>query len=464
MKNKNFNIHRVLKVGLMVTLFAFISSCDWIDPELNVDPDAPADVPMSLLVPTIQQTLGYTVLGNDGARPVNIWMQLYDGVVRQSQTQGKYQLNAADMDNYWGSVYTDALMNSKILLDKAVAEESPHNAGMAKVLLAYTIGLTTDLFGDVPYLEALLGSENVLTPVYDSQESVYGSIFTLLDEAMVDLDSGEEPVGIDGDVVYEGDAEAWMKAAYAIKARAELQLSNVNGASAYSGALAQISNALASNADNMLVPFSAANPNPLNQFMLDRGDIRMCQTFLDELESTSDPRISFLYGADDEGGISGSTPNGENETASPPGSYLAEQATPIVLISYAEVKFIEAEAALMSSDPDRAVQAYKDAVTASLEQIAGEVDADWFATVIDSESAGTITLEKIIMQKRIALVGQIQPFSDWRRTGIPTLALVPDATKTEIPRRFPYAQSELIYNTDNVPAVGSIIVPVWWDN
>ncbi len=118
----------------------------------------------------------------------------------------------------------------------------------------------------------------------------------------------------------------------------------------------------------------------------------------------------------------------------------------------------------MSSDPDRAVQAYKDAVAASLNQIAGEVDADWFATVIESESAGTISLEKIIMQKRIALVGQIQPFSDWRRTGIPSLALVPGATKTEIPRRFPYAQGEIIYNADNVPAVGSIIVPVWWDN
>jgi hypothetical protein len=419
---------------------------------------------MSLLVPTIQQTIGFTILGNDGARPVNTWIQIFDGVARQSQTQARYQLTAADMDNYWGSVYTDALMNSKILLDKAVAEGSPHNAGVAKVLLAYTIGITTDLFGDVPYLEALRGTENVLTPGYDSQEIIYGSIFTLLDEAIADLGNAEEPVGIDGDVIYDGDADAWLKAAYAIKARAQLQLSNVNGANAYKGALAQISNALASNSDNMLVPFDAANPNPLNQFMVERADIRMCQTFLDELEANSDPRIPFLYGADDEGGVSGSSPNGENEAASPPGEYLASQSSPIVMISYAEVKFIEAEAAFMDNDPERAVQAYKDAVEASLEEIAGEVDADWFATIIDSESAGTISLEKIMMQKRIALAGQIQPFSDWRRTGIPSLALVPGATKTEIPRRFPYAQGEIIYNAANVPAVGSIIVPVWWDN
>ena len=464
MKKKNINIHRVLKVGLMIALVTFISSCDWIDPELNVDPDAPADVPMSLLVPGIQQSIGFSILGNDGARVVDIWMQQYDGVARQSHTQARYQLTAADVDNYWGSVYTDALINAKILLDKAVEDESPHNAGIAKVMIAYTLGIATDLFGDIPYLDALQGSDNVLEPMYDTQEVVYGSIFTLLDEAMSDLASTEELVGIDGDVIYGGDADAWLMAAYAIKARAELQLSNVNGASAYTGALALIGNALGSNADNMQVPFSSSNPNPLNQFMVERGDIRMCQTFLDELEATGDPRIPFLFGPDDDGGLSGSTPGGELEAASPPGEYLASQTSPINMISYAEVKFIEAEAALMSTDPDRAVTAYIEAVRASLDQIVGEVDLDWMSTYIESESAGTLTLEKIIMQKRVALAGQIQPFSDWRRTGFPSMVLATGATKTEIPRRFPYAQGEMIYNTDNVPAVGSIIVPVWWDN
>jgi hypothetical protein len=85
------------------------------------------------------------------------------------------------------------------------------------------------------------------------------------------------------------------------------------------------------------------------------------------------------------------------------------------------------------------------------------------AANIDNISAGSLTLEDIIMQKRLATVGQVQPFSDWRRTGIPTLDLVIGATKTEVPRRFPYAQNAIIYNPDNVPSIGSIIVPVWWD-
>ncbi len=463
MKKKNFKIHRILKAGLMVALIAFISSCDWIDPEINVDPDAPGDVPMNLLVPGIQQTIGYTILGNDGVRPTNIWIQLYDGVARQSFTEGRYQLTSADLDNYWGSVYTDALINAQILLDKAEAEVSPHNAGMAKVLLAYTYEIATDLFGDIPASEALMGSQNILEPKYDAQQDVYNLIMSLLDEGIADLGSTEETVGIRGDVIYGGDADAWIMAAYAIKARAALQLSKVNGAAAYSAALAAVGNAFGSNDDNMLVPFEGANPNPMNQFMVERGDIRMCQTFLDELDATGDPRISALYGADAAGEISGSPVGSATETASVPGAYLAAADAPIVLISFAELKFIEAEAAL-STDPARAAEAYKAAVAASLEQIAGDVDADWMAANIDNETAGTISLEKIIMQKRIALVGQIQPYSDWRRTGIPALALAPGATKTEIPRRFPYSQGELIYNAANVPSIGSIIVPVWWDN
>jgi hypothetical protein len=462
MKKIQFNTHWMAKAGVVFILTAFLASCDWIDTEYNIDPDAPGDVPMALLLPGIQQAIGFTVLGNDAARPTNIWMQYYDGVARQSYTQGRYQILPADVNNYWGSVYTDAMINAKILLDKAEAEESPHNAGVAKVLMAYTLQVATDLFGDIPYTEALKGTDNVLQPVFDTQQSIYSTIFTLLDEAVSDLGSSEEPVGVSGDVIYDGDPDAWINAARAIKARAELQLSKRNGSSAYSNALA-LTDAFASNADDMLVPFEGANPNPINQFMVERGDVRMNQTFLDELEATGDPRISFYFGEDNDGEITGSPTGQQDETASPPGSFLASQTSPIVMISYAELKFIEAEAALQTGAGERAVEAYKAAVAASLEQVTGEVDADWMAANIDGETAGTLTLEDILMQKRAALVGQVQPFADWRRTGIPSLTLAPDATQTEIPRRYPYAQDEIIYNPDNIPAVGSVIVPVWWD-
>jgi len=462
MKKIQFNTHWMAKAGMIFLLTAFVSSCGWIDTAYNIDPDAPGDVPMALLLPGVQQSIGFTVLGNDAARPVGIWMQYYDGVARQSYTQGRYQILPADVNNYWGSIYTDAMINSKILLDKAEAEGSPHNAGVAKVLMAFTMEIATDLFGDIPYSEALKGSENILKPVFDPQQSIYNEIFSLLDGAVSDLGAEDEPVGIEGDVIYDGDPDAWINAARAIKARAELQLSKKNGSTAYSNALALV-DAFGSNADNMVVPFESSNPNPLNQFMVERGDIRMNQTFLDELEATGDPRIPFYFGDDIDGGISGSPTGQQVETASVPGSYLASQTSPTVMISYAELKFIEAEAALQTGDGARAADAYKEAVAASLEQVTGEVDEDWMDANINGESGSTLTMQDILTQKRAALVGQIQPYSDWRRTGIPSLSLAPNATQTAIPRRYPYAQDEIVYNPDNIPAVGSVLVPVWWD-
>lgn len=466
MKKINFKNRGILKAGLILVLVAFISSCDWIDPELNVDPDAPGDVPMNLLVPAIQQQLGYNLLGNNSVRTTNIWMQYYDGTARQSQTEARYQLTAADVNNLWSSIYTEMLNEAKVLAEKAVAESSPHNEGIAKIMTAYTLGIASDLFGSIPYLDGLKGSENVLKPMFDSQELVYGSIFTLLDEAISDLGSTEEPIGIIGDVIFGGDADAWMAAAHAIYARAELQLSKVNGSAAYAGALSHIASAIGSNGADMEVPFENANQNPVYQFMDQRGDIRMCATFVEELNATADPRLAF-YGAPNANAeddvIVGSAPGAADENASVPGSYQAGPTSSVVLISYAEVKFIEAEALLMTSDPDGAADAYNAAVLASLEKVTGVADQDWMDTNNITATAAGISLEQIIAQKRIALISQIQPFSDWRRTGFPVLTLATGATKTEIPRRFPYSQDESIYNPDNVPSIGSIIDPVWWD-
>jgi hypothetical protein len=462
MKKLSFKTHKIVKAGLIAVLIAFISSCDWIDPELNIDPDRPVDVPMSLLVPGIQQTMGFSLMGNSSVRTVDMWVQIFDGVSRQSHTEGKYTLTPADANDLWENLYTQILVDADILMKKAVEEESPHNEGLAKVMTAYALAIGTDLFGDMPYSEALRGTENILTPAYDSQQEIYNSIFSMLDEGVADLGSAEEPIGIIGDVIYGGDADAWIKAARAIKARAELQLSKRNGATAYANALA-LTDAFESSADDMEVPWETANNNPIYLFMQDRGDIRMSQTLLDEMEATSDPRIPYYFAEDAEGGISGSIPGSENENASGPGVFIAGQTTPSYMMTYTELKFIEAEAAFMTNDKPRAYAAFVEGVSASLEKVTGDVDADWMAANIDNISAGSLTLEDIIMQKRIATVGQVQPFSDWRRTGIPTLDLVIGATKTEIPRRYPYAQNAIIYNPDNVPSIGSIIVPVWWD-
>ena len=85
-----------------------LTSCNkWIDTDINIDPDAPADVPMNLMLPAIQQSLGYNMAGNDIVRTTNMWMQQYDGTARQSLAQAQYQYLPADINNAWNSFYTE---------------------------------------------------------------------------------------------------------------------------------------------------------------------------------------------------------------------------------------------------------------------------------------------------------------------------------------------------------------------
>ena len=208
---------------------------DWIDYSINNDPDAPSNVPMSLILPAVQQSVAYQLNGNNTVRTTALWMQQFDGVARQSFTETRYQLTPADVNNVFDDIYSEILINCKIIIDQAEGS-SPHFSGVAKVLTALSLGVATDLFGDIPYSEALQGSDN-LTPAYDSQESIYQTIFSLLDSAISDLSQSDNVFPLTGDLMYDGDVSKWIKAAYSLKARHYIQLSN-KSASAYSDALA----------------------------------------------------------------------------------------------------------------------------------------------------------------------------------------------------------------------------------
>lgn len=461
-KHESFKIKNLVLVLSLILISLSGCESDWIDSELNIDPDSPGDVPMALILPAVQQSMGYVLAGNDNARTNNIWTQHFDGVSRQSYTEARYQLTSADVGNIWDATYTDILMNLDRLVEKSKIEsfESPHFAGVAQVMQATTLGITTDLFGDIPFSKALDGGQGNLKPEYDTQEQVYDTIFELLDGAVVNLAAAENVLPVEGDVIYGGDLSKWTKAAHSIKARQYLQLSNVLGDEAYTQALAAVENGFASNDDNYFVPFEDANRNPIFQFMEQRGDIRMGATFVNLLSATNDPRLPFYVAENADGEFVGSVAGSENASASEPGAYAADPASPVYLMTYAELKFIEAEAQLGLGSPALATVAFEEAVAASVLMVTGEANTAWLeANII----GGTVTLEEIITQKYINGFATNQPYNDFRRTGFPNLPLAEGAVLSQIPVRFPYPQSELDYNTDNVPAARQLTDNLWWD-
>jgi hypothetical protein len=446
-------------ISILLTTLLFSSCSSWIDTSINTDPNNPTDVAMAQLVAPIEVNLAY-VVGGDLARTSDGWMQQIAGLQSQSADNDIYNISEADVDNAWSyNLYSPGMINTKLLMEKAVTTKSPHFGGIAKILMAYHLGVTTDLWGDIPYSDALNGASGQIKSKYDTQEKIYTTIFSLLTDAITDLSSTTsvyKPAA--EDLIYGGDLAKWKKTAYALIARYKLHLAKLNGATAYTDALTALANAYTSNDDDLKLAFGTAynNSNPIYQFTQERGGyIAANSYYINMLTATNDPRLAVYFD-----GSVGSASGESNSSASGIGVNYASINSTVYLMSFAEVKFIEAEASFKTNDIPRAVAAYNAGLKSSLNR-EGVYDATWFAT--NSITAATITLEKIIDQKYLSSFLQIETWTDWRRTGYPTLALAKGAVTTEIPRRLPYPQSERLYNGANMPAGLTVTSRVWWD-
>ena len=187
--------------------------------------------------------------------------------------------------------------------------------------------------------------------------------------------------------------------------------------------------------------------------------------FFNQLISTNDPRTDAFLEAD-------TSAVGYN-TNFDIGTFYTLINSPVIYMSYAESKFIEAEAELMGNNDVAAAEiALSDAITASLSKIVGNADAAFVATQSDLVSLpdNDARLEQIITQKYVALYSHgLESWTDFRRTGYPSITPVAGGNNAfnpngEVPRRLPYPQTEIDLNPDNVPITSPNFQDrFWWD-
>jgi hypothetical protein len=459
MKNVNIKI-----IGIVLAVAVLFNSCeDFIDPEINISPNSPADVSLNLLLPSTQAGIAY-VLGGDHSRMSGMWMQHLSGVTRQSFALERYSVLESDANNLWNTLYGGVLKNLDIMVDKSQDQGAVHYEAMAKILTAYTLGMLTDVWGDIPYSDALNAEDGNLSPTYDTQQQIYATMNTYLDEAIALLGQ-TTPIGVvrpaGDDLIFGGVTAKWLKVARSLKVRYALHLSKRNGYAPVRD-LIVAGGLMEGNADNFVFGFTnnANEWNPRYQFDSERGDIRVGARIVNLMNETEDPRRARYFNSTNDTAVVyvGSAPGAGTGGASMIGPGYASQNSPVHLMTYYELKFIEAEA-FMGTDNARAATAYNEAVKASLASH-GVTNAAWEA-VHAAETDGTITLEKIMTGKYIALFMQSETWVDWRRTGLPTLQL-PNANVSATPRRYLYPLDERLYNV-NTPTGQTSTSRVWWD-
>lgn len=164
---------------LLILSFVFTLSCshDILD-EIDTDPNNPTDVSVDFILPIAQIRCVHDFLGGGGARYISSYVEHHCNVHVNPYwpERGTGQFNQA---------YT-ILRDTKMIIEKGTEENKWTHVGIAQVIKALTLGTLTDIFGDVPYTEALQGSEN-RNPSYDSQEMIYGELFQILDDAIANL-------------------------------------------------------------------------------------------------------------------------------------------------------------------------------------------------------------------------------------------------------------------------------------
>lgn len=424
--------------------FSF-TACERYFDGVNDNPNQPIDVTADVLLPSTQVYMAYGN-GGDASRFTSLLVQQVTGTARQWEAYNNYNIGQNEMDNWWRfNAYAGPFNDLSVIIDKSEALAQHEYAGIAKTLMAYGIMVTTDLFGDIPYSECFQGVDN-LKPKYDTQEEVYNSIFNLLSAARADFAMDPSPIapGAD-DLLYGGDIASWTKFTYFLEARAHLHLRKTSTTHDQL-ALDAITNAFTSSADDAILMFGAGatESGPWAQFMSQRaGDIEVTGYMVDWMTTNADPRLA-LY-SDGAGGMGPLYGNGDS---------------PFEYGTYVEQLFIEAEVKFEMGDLLGAAAAHNAAVIEHLARL-GVSDATYEATFA-AETALSITLEKIMVQKYVASFTNTEAFTDWRRTGFPAITATPtNVTGNLIPRRLPYVSSEYFYNP-NTPSA-SITSSVWWD-
>ena len=459
-----------LSIITIVTLFG--SGCKkFID--VNTDPNNPIDVTEKLLLAPIEYQVAHNVTtGNATAGPTHIQQIMQVIALNQPVPNfGTYQFVPANLDVTWSSIYTGTLQNLRILKEKAETNGNFNYSAIAKILTAYTIGVTTDYWGDIPYSQSLKGIENFL-PVYDKQEDIYKEIQSLLDQGLADIAKNAALKPTSDDFFFAGDMNKWKRLAYTLKARNYMHLTKIYSAGAQADlTLTSLQNGMVSNADDLrfAYPGTANAENRWNLNMRPVETLILASTIVDTLKARNDPRLPLLVTpAKTDGayrgrqiGIVGALPNFNSFSAIGP-SY-ANANSPLYIVTYSEALFLKAEATLIKSGFAAAQPFHRDGIKSHFVKLG--IDTATAAAQSYLNSRGVLTasnaLQRIIEEKTIANFLSLENYNDWRRTGFPSLTQVPNAVST-IPRRFIYPQSEL--NTNPQPEhTAKMTDRVWWD-
>ena len=458
---------------LSLTMMMMLSCQDLTD--LNNDPKNPEEVPAGALFANGTKSLfDFMASTNVNVNNFRLWAQYWAQTTYADESNYilvERNVNGAAWNTLYSTVIRDlAEAKAAIELNENITDaEKNAQIAMAEVLEIYTWHVLVDIFGDLPYTEALTDD---VTPAYDDAAAIYADLETRLDAAIANL-NGDSRMG-SYDLINGGATSGWKTFANSLKLRMAIRTGNQGRAEA-----AVSSGVLTGNLDNFEIIYQTSTPNtnPLWVSLIQSGrsDYIAASTIIDPMKALNDPRLDFYFEDQIAGEYLGGAygDNNNYNAFSHPGALQKDPTFPGILMSYWEVAFLMADGASRGWTMGGTAESFYDAgIDASIKYWGGaqaDVDAYMLEVGVAYATATGTEQERIAMQKWISLYDQgFEAWSSYRMYDYPIL---PEAVQAQIPTptRYTYPVSEYSLNETNVRDAGGKIggdaldTKIFWD-
>lgn len=476
----------------ILIFFATISCDKYLD--INTDPNNPTAVSPDLVLPVALNATsryqyqfffgGANTLGNF---LIYNWSEGFGCLCYPDEL--RYSVTPAFYQRLFDNAYLKALKQYSVL--GQFENEIDNYRAIGMIMKVYHFQILVDLYGDIPYFEALARSDNP-TPKYDDAQAVYNDLIIQLTSAIdiINLAEGSAAIVVPGsdDIMYGGDMQRWKQFANTLKIRILVRQSDIASKQTYIAD--EIANII-SEGSGFITEDVVINPGYFNEegkqnpYWAELGanvdgtvtfvsDATVATQFvIDFLTTSNDPRIDYIYEQPLTGhmGVEQGIPTTEAQLSEfvsniGPGILTGSEQGSIIF-TLAEHNFNLAEAAFkglyLGNTPEILFNA---GVAASFTTLS----APGYTTYIgqNSYAAQTDKLEAILTQKWVALNGinALQSWFDYSRTGYPlNLPISVLATTPDRPVRLLYPASEITKNSNNVPPQkDAFIDKIFWAN
>lgn len=502
-------IMKIRYIILILSLLSITTSCLKDITDLNTDPNNPQEVDINLLFKySVKRGMGnYLTQSHLEYNGLQIWMMYFAS--RGGIEPGNEYPSPTGGDSFWGESYIDAMNNAEIIISES--ENDPELVNMkaaAMIWKTFIMQRVTDLWGDVPYSEALKGNPELeFTPSYDIQKEIYYTMANDLELAVEMFDESKAFFNADADLIYEGNMDNWIRFANSLRLRLAVRASivDIDFANSIINKIADLP-LIESNSQNATFQFNSVNNKPLNE----AGNIRYeegssyvnpSKFLVDLLVNSSDPRTSFYFEKsslsitypfiDEYRGVPNlvaynseiwdgynldaqlGDPLGKWGDVSRIGLWYMNNTRPFPIFTYSEVCYLKAETGRWNDPTDLT----REGIRAHMEYINqyphDGITITEFQITNYLNSINNVTLEQIITQKWIlfAYENVFEAYADYRRTGFPMLVDYYDLPINNdlFPNRLRYPYSEFTFNRENYQNAISVQGPddqstkIWWD-